>query len=63
MGAWQYSGAGLINNYFAIGSALFASLTTPLIVPLLLMFVLKFVGAGLVRMTLNTVCKKDFIHE
>lgn len=63
MGAWQYSGAGLINNYFAIGSALFASLTTPLIVPLLLMFVLKFVGAGLVRVTLNTVCKKDFIHE
>ncbi|KGD80221.1 hypothetical protein HA49_00690 [Tatumella morbirosei] len=63
MGAWQYSGAGLINNYFAIGSALFASLTTPLIVPLLLMFVLKFVGAGLVRLALNTVYKKDFINE
>ena len=29
MGAWQYSGAGLINNYFSIGSALFASLTIP----------------------------------
>ncbi len=26
MGAWQYSGAGLINNYFAIGSAMFASI-------------------------------------
>ncbi len=63
MGAWQYSGAGLINNYFAIGSALFASLTTPLIVPLLLMFVLKFVGAGMVRVVLNTVYKKDFINE
>ncbi|MBT0728236.1 nucleoside recognition domain-containing protein [Rosenbergiella australiborealis] len=63
MGAWQYSGAGLINNYFAIGSALFASLTTPLIVPLLLMFVLKFVGAGIVRVVLHTVYKKDFIHE
>ena len=63
MGAWQYSGAGLINNYFAIGSALFASLTTPLIVPLLLMFVLKFVGAGLVRIALHTVYRKDFINE
>ncbi len=63
MGSWQYSGAGLINNYFAIGSALFASLTTPLIVPLLLMFVLKFVGAGLVRVALNTVYRKDFINE
>ena len=26
IGSWQYSGAGLINNYFAIGSALFSYL-------------------------------------
>ncbi|WP_029684911.1 nucleoside recognition domain-containing protein [Tatumella saanichensis] len=63
MGSWQYSGAGLINNYFAIGSALFTSVTTPLIIPLILMFILKFVGAAFTRLILNTVYKKDFINE
>lgn len=60
MAAWQYSGAGLINNYFAIGSALFISLSLPVLVPLVVMFVLKFVGAAFVRLALNTVYKKDF---
>ena len=63
MGAWQYSGAGLINNYFSIGSAMFASLTIPIIIPLLLMFILKFVGAAIVRLALNTVYRKDFDNE
>ena len=63
MGAWQYSGAGLINNYFSIGSALFASLTIPIIIPLLLMFVLKFVGAAITRLVLNTAYKRDFENE
>lgn len=63
MGAWQYSGAGLINNYFSIGSALFASLTIPIIIPLLLMFVLKFVGAAITRLVLNTAYRRDFENE
>ncbi|WP_342322334.1 nucleoside recognition domain-containing protein [Kosakonia sp. BYX6] len=63
MGAWQYSGAGLINNYFSIGSAMFASLTIPIIIPLVLMFALKFVGAAVVRLALNTVYKRDFDNE
>lgn len=63
MGSWQYSGAGLINNYFAIGSGVFAFLTVPLFIPLALMFVLKFVGAIFVRFVLNTVYKEDFIDE
>lgn len=63
MGAWQYSGAGLINNYFSIGSAMFASLTLPVIIPLVLMLVMKFVGAVFVRLMLNTVYKKDFDNE
>lgn len=63
MGAWQYSGAGLINNYFAIGSALFAWLTVPVVIPLILMFVMKFVGAIFVRIALNTFYKKDFSDE
>ncbi|MNG57211.1 hypothetical protein D3C79_153130 [compost metagenome] len=63
MGAWQYSGAGLINNYFSIGSAMFASLTIPIIIPLVLMFVMKFFGAAIVRLVLNTLYKRDFAHE
>lgn len=63
MSAWQYSGAGLINNFFAIGSALFAFLAAPVIIPLFLMFVLKFVGAIFVRFVLNTVYKEDFCNE
>lgn len=62
MAAWQYSGAGLINNYFAIGSALFISLSIPVLIPLVVMFVLKFVGAALVRLILNTLYKRDFTH-
>ena len=57
--AWQYSGAGLIGNYFASGSALFAATLCPLIVPLILMIVLKFVGGFLVRCVLNTVYRQD----
>ena len=63
MSAWQYTGAGLINNYFAIGSALFAVLTAPVIIPLLLMFVLKFVAGMFVRFVLSTVYKEDFRNE
>jgi nucleoside recognition membrane protein YjiH len=61
--AWQYSGAGLINNYFSIGSALFASMTVAIFIPLVIMLVLKFVGAILVRLVLNSIYKKDFINE
>ena len=63
MSAWQYSGAGMISNYFSIGVALFAFLTVPVILPLILMFVLKFVGAIFVRFVLNTVYKEDFQDE
>ncbi|MGE4587992.1 MAG: nucleoside recognition domain-containing protein [Acidaminococcaceae bacterium] len=63
MGAWQYSGAGLINNYFTIGSALFAVLKAPIILPLVLMFVMKFVGGMFVRFVLSTVYKEDFKDE
>ncbi|AFL69556.1 nucleoside recognition domain-containing protein [Sulfurospirillum barnesii] len=63
MCAWQYSGAGMINNYFAIGSALFSALTVPILLPLALIFIFKFIGAIGARFVLNTVYKKDFTHE
>lgn len=63
MSAWQYSGAGMISNYFTIGSAFFAMLTVPAIMPLLLIFVLKFFGGVLCRIGLNTIYKEDFKNE
>lgn len=58
--AWQYSGAGMINNYFATGSAVFAFLGCPILIPLVVIFVMKFVGAAMCRFLLDTVYKGDF---
>lgn len=63
MSAWQYSGAGMISNYFSIGAALFAVLTLPLLIPLILIFVLKFVGGIICRIALTTIYKGDFKNE
>lgn len=63
MSSWQYSGAGMINNYFTIGSGAFAFLIAPLFIPLVLIFIFKFVGAIFVRFMLNTVYKGDFRNE
>lgn len=63
MGAWQYSGAGLINNYFSIASALFPAFLIPVWIPLVIMFCLKFVGGSLTRFVMSTVYRKDFENE
>lgn len=63
MTSWQYSGAGMISNYFATGSALFAVLTVPVVLPLAVIFVMKFVGGAFVRTMLNAVYGKDFADE
>ncbi len=58
--AWQYSGAGMISNFFASGSAVFALLAVPLIIPLLIIFIFKLIGTIYVRIMLNTFFKEDF---
>lgn len=60
--AWQYSGAGMINNYFAIASALFGFIACPILVPLAIIFIMKFVGAAICRIALDTIYKGDFKH-
>lgn len=59
--AWQYSGAGLINNFFAIGAALILHLSILPIIIIILMIIMKFIGAIFVRIVLNTIYKKDFV--
>lgn len=57
--AYQTSASAFITNYFSSGAAVFAFLTVPIIVPLLVMFAFKIFGANLMRLYLKTVAKKE----
>lgn len=57
--AFQFSAGGTITNYLAIGAALFAFMTVPLVLPLALMFGLKVVGANIMRLYLKLFAKKE----
>lgn len=57
--AFQFSAGGTITNYLSTGSALFASLTVPIIAPLLLIFAMKIFGANLMRIYVNRLAKKE----
>lgn len=63
MCAWQYAGAGRINNYYTTVSALFFMFTCPVWMPVIIILALKFVGGMLVRFILNTVYRKDFAND
>ena len=58
--AWQYAGAGCINNYYSTVSGLFSMFTCAVWVPVIIILSLKFVGGALIRFVLSTVYKKDF---
>jgi len=59
--AWQFSAGATIVNYFATSAALFSltlasgepAVNVPLIIPLLLMFIMKFFGANIMRIYLK----------
>ena len=57
--AFQFSAGGTITNYLSTGSALFAFITVPIIIPLALMFVLKIFGANLMRLYINKFVKEE----
>lgn len=61
--SWQFSAAGTITNYFASGPALFAVLTVPIIVPLAVIIIMKFVGANITRLLLYYFYKEDFKND
>lgn len=63
MTSWQFSAAGTFTNYFASGAALFAALTVPIIIPLLVIIVMKFVGANITRLLLHFFYKEDFKND
>jgi nucleoside recognition membrane protein YjiH len=57
--AFQFSAGGTITNYLAIGAALFSFITVPIALPLALMFVMKVVGANIMRLYLNHFAKEE----
>lgn len=64
--AFQFSAGGTITNFFATGAGLFAltnldgsqAVQVPMLIPLIVMFVLKFFGANLVRFYLKAKSSK-----
>lgn len=57
--AYQTSASAFITNYFSSGAAVFAFLTVPIIVPLIVMLVFKIIGANLMRLYLKTAYRKE----
>ncbi|RNC66808.1 nucleoside recognition domain-containing protein [Proteiniphilum sp. X52] len=49
---FQFSGGGLITNYFSSGAALFPFLHIPLIIPLLIVLLFKFLAGNIIRILL-----------
>lgn len=55
---WQISADATITNFFSSGAALFAFLAVPIVVPLVVMFIFKFVGANLLRLYIKAMSRK-----
>lgn len=57
--AFQFSAGGTITNYLSIGSAVFALIKVPIILPLVVLFAFKVFGANLMRLYLKFVVKEN----
>ncbi|MCL1994055.1 MAG: hypothetical protein FWG66_14005 [Spirochaetes bacterium] len=58
-GAFQFSAGGALTNYLSSGAALFAFLVVPIATPLLVIFVMKIIGANIMRLYLKKFDKKQ----
>lgn len=56
--AFQFTAGGTITNYLSIGSALFAIITVPIIIPLVVLIFFKVFGANVTRLYLK-YCVKE----
>jgi len=54
----MFSANATITNYFSSGAALFAFLAVPIILPLVVQFIFKVIGANIMRLILNLSEKK-----
>lgn len=56
---YQISASATITNYFSSGVALFGFIAVPILVPLLVMFFFKILGANAVRLYIKTMQKRE----
>lgn len=61
--AFQFTAGGTITNYLSTGSALFSFLTVPIMWPLIILFVMKIVGANIMRAFLTMTSRKEANNE
>lgn len=57
---FQYSAGATLTNYLSSCAALFAFFTIPIVIPLVVVFVFKILGANVVRFYLNKIYKGEF---
>lgn len=57
--AFQFTAGGTITNYLSSGSALFAFLTVPISLPLVVLFLMKILGCNIMRLYVNKFVKED----
>jgi nucleoside recognition membrane protein YjiH len=56
--AFQFSAGGTLTNYLSSGAAVFAFITVPVLIPLIVIFIFKVFGANVVRFWLANFDKK-----
>ena len=56
---FQLSADGTITNYLGTGAALFAMMNVPILLPLVVIFVFKFLGANLMRLYLKRYSEEE----
>lgn len=61
--AFQFTAGGTITNYLSTGSALFSFLTVPIMWPLIILFIMKIVGANIMRGFLFVTSRREAGNE
>lgn len=60
---FQYSGGALLTNFLSSGAALFAFLDVPIIIPLIIVFLFKFVSGNIVRILIKFRGKEQEVEN
>lgn len=56
---YQISASATVTNYFGSGVALFAFIQVPILLPLIVMFIFKIIGANMIRFYIKAMQKKQ----
>lgn len=56
---YQISASATVTNYFGSGVALFAFIKVPILLPLIVMFIFKIIGANMIRFYIKAMQKRE----